>query len=114
MIINATFYVGLNRHTQLLLPPALKVAKSDFEPRIDKQLANDQGSCDSRGVLFLSLASCSAIHGSKSDFATFNAGGKNNCVYLLFPAFEEVSLNQQASKTFEPESPSEGFVSYKV
>ena len=65
-----------NRPTQLLLP--LKVAKSDFEPRIAEQLANDQGSCDSRGVLFLSLASCSAIQGSKSDFATFNASGKSN------------------------------------
>ena len=67
-----------NRRTQLLLPLALKVAKSDFKLRIIEQLANDQGSCDSRGVLFLSLASCSAIHGSKSDFATFNAGGKSN------------------------------------
>ena len=26
------------RHTQILLPMALKVAKSDFEPRIDEQL----------------------------------------------------------------------------
>ena len=68
----------VKRRTQLLLPPALKVAKSDFEPQIDEQLANDQGSCDSRGVLFLSLASCSVIHGSKSDFATLNAGGKSN------------------------------------
>ena len=34
-----------NRRTQLLLPPALKVAKFDFEPWIADQLANDQGSC---------------------------------------------------------------------
>ena len=67
-----------NRRIQLLLPPALKVTKSDFEPRIAEQLAHDQGLCDSRGILFLSLASRSAIHGSKSDFATFNAGGKSN------------------------------------
>ena len=40
------------RRTQLLLPPALKVAKSDFEPGIDKQLTNDQGLFDSRGILF--------------------------------------------------------------
>jgi len=67
-----------NRRTQLLLPPPLKVAKSDFKPRITEQLANDQGSCDSRGVLFLSLACCSAIRSSKSDFTKFNAGGKSN------------------------------------
>ena len=47
---------GLNRRTQLLLPLALKVAKSDFGPRIAEQLAHDQGSCYSRGVLFLSMA----------------------------------------------------------
>ena len=29
------------RRTQLLLPPTLKVVKSDFEPRIGEQLAND-------------------------------------------------------------------------
>ena len=29
------------RHTQLILPPTLKVEKSDFEPRIGEQLAND-------------------------------------------------------------------------
>ena len=42
---------------------------------------------DSRGVLFLSLASCSAIHGPKFDFATCNAGGKSNwvCLLSLFP-----------------------------
>ena len=73
----------LNRRAQLLLPPALKVAKWDFEPRIDEKLANDQGWCDSRGVLFLSWASCSAIRGSKSDFATFNAGGKSNWERLI-------------------------------
>ena len=73
-------FVSNIRRTQLLLPPTLKVAKSDFEPRIAKQLANIYGLCDCRGVLFLSLASCSAIHGSKSDFATFNAGGKSNLV----------------------------------
>ena len=67
-----------NRCTQLLLPPALKSAKSDFEQLIAEQLANDQGLCNSRGILFLSLASCSAIHGSKSDFDTFNASGKSN------------------------------------
>ena len=66
------------RRTQLLLPPTLKVAKSDFDPQIAGQLANDLGSCNSRGVLFLSWANCSAIRGSKSDFATFNVGGKSN------------------------------------
>ena len=30
-----------NRRTQLLLPPTVKVAKSDFEPQIGNQLAND-------------------------------------------------------------------------
>ena len=73
----------LIRRTQLLLPLALKVAKSDFEPWIAEQFANDQGSGNSRGVLFLSLASCSAIHGSKSYFDTFNAGGKSNWVRLM-------------------------------
>ena len=34
----------LNRRTQLLLPPALKVAKSDFELRIAEQLANERKS----------------------------------------------------------------------
>ena len=38
-------------------------------------------------VLFLSLASCSAIRSSKSDFATFNAGGKSNWVCLISNIF---------------------------
>ena len=77
-ILPTMAFVSHIRRTQLLLPPALKVAKSDFEPQIAEQLANDQSLCDSRGVLFLSLASCSAVHSSKSDFATFNVGGKSN------------------------------------
>jgi len=67
-----------NRRTQSPLPPTLKVAKPDFEPRIAEQLANYQGLCDSRGVLFLPLASCSATHGPKPDLATPNASGKSN------------------------------------
>ena len=68
---------------------ALKVTKSDFEQRIVEQLANDQGLCDSRGVLFLSWASCSAICGSKSDFATFNVSGKSNWVRQITQLPEE-------------------------
>ena len=34
----------LNRRTQLLLQPALKVAKTDFEPWIGEQLANERKS----------------------------------------------------------------------
>ena len=56
----------------------MKVAKSDFELQIDEQLANDHNLFNSRGVLFLPWGSCSAIRGSKSDFATFNVGGKSN------------------------------------
>ena len=35
---------GHIRRTQLLLPPALKVAKSDFELKIPEQLANERKS----------------------------------------------------------------------
>ena len=40
-ILPTTRYI---RRTQLLLPPTLKVAKSDFEPRIAEQLAHERKS----------------------------------------------------------------------
>ena len=75
------------------MPPTLKVAKSDFEPRIAEQLAHERKSTPRLSHEPSSLASCSSICGSKSDFATFNVDGKSNWVPILsFPVLILITL----------------------